>query len=130
MVGLFRNPAHPGRHFGPAAGIGRIAHLEARHEIVHVRIVISLIQQVGTLLRLDTLVDKQGGIAAVIHDQVGTAAIGPGQRHFGAPPVFFQAFPFQAKTAADPLWAIAAAAWSWVEKNVAAGPADVSPPEL
>ena len=40
-------------------------------------------------LVLRTAVDEQGGVAAVVEDQVG-AAVGPGKRALGAPPVLLE----------------------------------------
>jgi hypothetical protein len=43
-------------------------------------------------LGLIAAVNEQGGVAAVIHHQVGTGAVRPGQGLFGAPPIFLQIF--------------------------------------
>ena len=41
-----------------------------------------------------TFVDEQGGIAAVVHDELGALAAGEGQCLVGTPPVFFEGFTF------------------------------------
>ncbi len=44
------------------------------------------------LLKGSALVNQQGGIAAVVNNQVGTIGIGPGEHLLRGPPVFLQAF--------------------------------------
>ena len=75
-------------------------------------------------LELLALVDQQRGVAAIVEDHVGSAAIGPQQHLLGAPPVLRQrlALPGVHRHAGRRVdrpvgpTAIAAAAWSWVEK--------------
>ena len=71
------------------------------------------------------LVDQERGIAAVVDDLVGTAAVAEIEGTFGAPPIFFESSrPSRRKRACPcglstvPLGptATAAAAWSWVLK--------------
>lgn len=63
-----------------------------RSEILQFLVVGPQLRMAGFVFSLDALVDKQGGVAAVVHDKVGAAAVGPGQRHFGAPPVVLKGF--------------------------------------
>ena len=76
------------------------------------------------LLELDALVDEEGGVAAVVEDQV--RALAPGQRstcsvhhQYSSRVSPFQAktgTPFGSSTVPSGPTATAAAAWSWVEK--------------
>ncbi len=43
------------------------------------------------LLELGALVDEQRGVTSVVHDQRGSGAVRPRQRHVGAPPVLLEA---------------------------------------
>jgi len=60
-------------------------------------------------------VDEQGRVAAVVDDELRSLAALVRQSLVGAPPVVFQRLAFQAKTG-TPVAAMAAAAWSCVEK--------------
>ena len=73
------------------------------------------VDPVAAFFQLVALVDQQRDVAAVINDQFGTLAAGMSDRLVRAPPVFLQDSPFQAKTG-TPVAAMAAAAWSCVEK--------------
>ncbi len=42
------------------------------------------------VLELEPLVDEHGGVAAVVEDEVGAAAVGPGEQLLGAPPVLLE----------------------------------------
>ena len=73
-------------------GSRSIAFPQALPDDGHFLVVRGLVQQGGIFFDLHALVDQQGGVAAVIDDQVGAGAVGPGQRLLGAPPVLFQRF--------------------------------------
>lgn len=54
---------------------------------------VRLFEQLGVLLHGHALVNQQRSVAAVVHNEIGTGAVGPGQSHLRAPPVIFQTFP-------------------------------------
>ena len=54
-----------------------MAHLQPFDQTIHVLAVIILIQQLGIFFNLHALVDVHGGVAAVIDDQIRSAAVGP-----------------------------------------------------
>ena len=69
--------------------------------------------------------NKQGGVAAVVHDKVRAAAVRPGKGHFSAPPVVFQAFALPGKNLGQALFHNGGGGVVLGGKNVAGGPADV-----
>lgn len=42
-------------------------------------------------------VDEQGGVPAIVHEQVRAAAVGPGEHLLRAPPVLLQSLPLPGK---------------------------------
>ena len=47
---------------------------------------------VTALFKLVTLVDKKGGVAAIVHDELRSGTVGPGEGLIGAPPIFLKGF--------------------------------------
>ena len=88
--GLFGNALHMGGDLVPVAGILLVAGLEASHDYGFLLAGGRLVEEGGILLAGVALVDEQGRVAAVVDDEVGALAVGPGLRHLSAPPVVFQ----------------------------------------
>ena len=75
-----------------------------------------VIERRGVVLGLVTLVDQQRGVAAVVDDQLRALAAGKRKGHRRAPPVLGQRFALPREYRVRLRAAIAAAAWSCVEK--------------
>ncbi len=95
------------------AGLGGVARLDGGEE--HVLLLAGGVVQHGSVvLGLGAQVDEQGGVAAVIQDHVGRA-LGELEDAVREVPVLLQALPLVGEDGDAPA-AMAAAAWSWVEK--------------
>ena len=81
----------------------------------------------GIALHVHAEVDHQGGVAAVVHDEVGTGTVGPRQRHFRAPPIVLKRFALPRKNLGVTEVRDGGGGVILRGENVAGGPADVSP---
>ena len=88
--GLFGDALHLGGHFMPVVGIFLVAQGQTIHDDLEFLVVVGLFQQGGIVFHFHALVDHQGGVAAVVHNQLGTFAIVPSEGFVCAFPIFFQ----------------------------------------
>ena len=123
--GLFGDALHAGGHFMPVVGIFLVAQGQAIHDDLEFLVVVGLFQQGRIVFHFHALVDHQGGVAAVVHDQVGALAVRPGQGHFGAPPVVFQALALPGEDLGHALLGDGGSGVVLGGEDVARGPADV-----
>ena len=123
--GLFGDALHLGGHFMPVVGIFLVAQGQTIHDDLEFLVVVGLFQQGGIVFHFHALVDHQGGVAAVVHDQVGALAVRPGQGHFGAPPVIFQALALPGEDLGHALLGDGGSGVVLGGEDVARGPADV-----
>ena len=84
-----------------------------------------LLEDGGIVFGFHALVDEQGGVAAVVHDEVGAAAVRPGQGHFGAPPVVLEAFALPGEDLGHALLHDGGGGMVLGGEDVAGSPADV-----
>ena len=84
-----------------------------------------LLQNGGIVFGLHALVDEQGGVAAVVHDEIRAGAVGPGQGHFRAPPVVLKSFALPGEDLGQALLDDGCGRVVLGGENVAGGPADV-----
>ncbi len=89
-------------------------------------IVCFLLQNGLIIFCIHTHMNHQCGIAAIINDHVRPRAIRPGQGHFGAPPIIFQAFTFPGKNRCKTHIGYGGCRMILGGENIAGGPADVS----
>ena len=125
MVVSSVTPLMPGGDLGPAVGLvlGRLRRRSSRttfHSSVSSSAGVG--DGAGRLV-LGALVHEQRGVAAVVEDHVGAAAVGPAQRLLGAPPVLLERLALpgvdrhaRGRRRCRGPTTTAAAAWSWVEK--------------
>mmetsp|Transcript_10109 Transcript_10109/g.30251 ORF Transcript_10109/g.30251 Transcript_10109/m.30251 type:complete len:533 (+) Transcript_10109:448-2046(+) len=93
--GLLGDTLHLLGHGSPPVGVLRQALLDDGEHNLELGVVGAGGVRQGLVLgirclRLHTLVDQEGGVATIVHQQVGTTAIGPGQHLLSAPPVLLQ----------------------------------------
>mmetsp|Transcript_32455 Transcript_32455/g.84092 ORF Transcript_32455/g.84092 Transcript_32455/m.84092 type:complete len:454 (-) Transcript_32455:346-1707(-) len=93
--GLLRHTTDLGGHLGPLAGVGGQALLDDLQHNLELRVVGAggvrdgavLLEQV---LSLAALVDEEGGVTAIVHNQVAAVRAGPVEALLSAPPVLLQ----------------------------------------
>ena len=88
--GLLGNPADAGCHFVPVFRRTLQTVGQALPNDFQLLVVTGLFQYRGVIFHPHAFMDHQRCIAAVVYDQIGSRAVGPGQRLLGTPPVLLQ----------------------------------------
>ena len=78
----------------PESRILFIGSLDDAHQCSFFLAACKCVKEFGVVLAGIALVNQQGGVAAIVHDEVRTRAVGEGDGAFGAPPIVFQGLAF------------------------------------
>ena len=92
--GFFRNTLPFGDDVVPAGGVFLMNVLEEVLDDLFLLAAGLGVHPVRTVLQFVALVDEQGGVAAVVNDQLRSLVVWEAERLVGAPPVFLQRFAF------------------------------------
>ena len=123
--GFLGNAADMGGYVVPVVGILCVAVLQAGQDDGLFLAGSGLVEQGGIILAVAALVNEQGGVTAIVHDEVRSFAIRPGLRHFGAPPVVLEAFTLPREDFGHPVGGDGRGGVILGGEDVAGSPADV-----